>query len=136
MSVLDTLVFDRTQADVRAKNAKGTYNYTDLNRVGEAVAYLTPVFREFGFIADTAPRVDWAENDIPLMGDMVRYISDLLALNRVQYAENLLPLPRSPEKLTYVDANNMERFLLEVSRAFERMAQAWYFSGDIYAGEV
>ena len=38
--IIDSLVYDRTQADVTARNAKGTYNYTDLNRVNSAVEYL------------------------------------------------------------------------------------------------
>ena len=65
MSVIDTLVYDRTQADVdrvfTLKNKiltggltaltaeerteymagmKGAYNYTDMNRVGQAVSYI------------------------------------------------------------------------------------------------
>lgn len=131
----DSLIYDRTAADVAARNEKGTYNYTDLNRVGEAVAFLTPIFRAFGFIADTAPKTDWAVNDIPRMGEMERYIADILSLNVVQYAERLIPLPESPVGLTYAAANNMERFLAEVYEALQRMEAAWFFSGDLYAGE-
>lgn len=132
----DSLIFDRTAADVAAKNAKGTYNYTDLNRVGEAVAYLTPIFREFGFLADTAPKTDWAENDIPRRGEMERYIADIRRLNVIRYASELLPLPESPVGLTYGEANNIERFLREVHAAFDRIRQGWYYSNDIFSGEV
>ena len=34
------LVTDRTQADVTARNQKGTYNASDLNRVGAAMIYV------------------------------------------------------------------------------------------------
>ena len=69
MSVIDTLIYDRTQADVdrvfTLKNKilsgglsvlseeelaeymagmKGAYNYNDLNRVGQAVSYLATRF--------------------------------------------------------------------------------------------
>ena len=40
MSIIDTLVTDRTQADADARNDKGTYNAADLNRVTEAMEYL------------------------------------------------------------------------------------------------
>lgn len=132
----ESLIFDRTAADVSRRTPKGVYNFTDLNRVGEAVAYLTPIFRERGFIADTAPRTDWTLNEIPRMGDMVRYISDILSLNRIQYADELLVLPESPDKMTWQGANHIEKFLYEAAGALDRMAQAWYYSGDLYAGEV
>lgn len=134
--LLLSLVWDRTKADVEQRTAKGVYNFTDLNRVGEAVAYLTPIFREFGFLADTDPRTDWAENEIPRRGDMDRYISDINGLNRLRYAERVLPLPSSPDYLDYTGANNLERFLYEAYMAFDRMRRAMYYSGDLYSGEV
>ena len=130
------LIWDRTKSDVEQRTKKGVYNYTDLNRVGTAVAYLTPLFREFGFIADTSPRTDWKENEIPRRSDMERYISDIVGLNRIRYAERLLPLPSSPNYLDYIGANNLERFLAEAYLAFERMRQEMFYSGDVFSGEV
>ena len=43
------LVTDRTQADVNAKNDKGTYNYTDLNRVLRACAWLAGRLEQSGY---------------------------------------------------------------------------------------
>ena len=40
MSVLDTLITDRTNGDVQDRNDKGTYNATDINRVNEAAEYV------------------------------------------------------------------------------------------------
>ena len=44
-----TLVTDRTQADVAAGNAKGTYNAADLNRVSAAVKYIAERFASYGY---------------------------------------------------------------------------------------
>lgn len=42
------LVTNRTQADVKAKNDKGTYNYTDLNRVLRACAWVAERIEYYG----------------------------------------------------------------------------------------
>lgn len=73
MSIIDTLVTDRTQSDITQWRAlhdrgwanmtadekaewsagmKGAYNATDLNRVNEALIYLRDLFGGFGFSAD------------------------------------------------------------------------------------
>lgn len=74
---LDNLVFDRTELDVAELQAvtaklvagtataaeraaflagmKGAYNYTDLNRVGAAVEYLTELLHSLGYNVPTSP---------------------------------------------------------------------------------
>lgn len=73
MSIIDTLITDRTQSDITRWRAlhdkgwagmtadekaewsagmKGAYNATDLNRVNEALIYLRDLFGGFGFSAD------------------------------------------------------------------------------------
>ena len=55
MSVIDTLVTDRTQSDVKARNAKGTYKASDLNRVGAAMNYVAARLREQGYDPHITP---------------------------------------------------------------------------------
>lgn len=43
------LVTDRTQADVNARNDKGTYNCADLNRVLRACAWLAERLERYGY---------------------------------------------------------------------------------------
>ena len=38
--------------------------------------------------------------------------------------------------LSWEEANAIESILLAVDEAVTRMSQAWYYSGDLYAGEV
>lgn len=45
----DILVTDRTQADVNARNAKGTYGEADLNRVLRACSWLTGKLEGYGY---------------------------------------------------------------------------------------
>ena len=70
MSIIDTLVTDRTSADAAAKNEKGTYNAADLNRVTEAVAYLRPIFKEYGYTVSDSELRTWAENELPKASEM------------------------------------------------------------------
>lgn len=45
----DVLVTDRTQTDVNARNAKGTYNAEDLNRVLRACSWLAGKLEGYGY---------------------------------------------------------------------------------------
>lgn len=45
----DVLVTDRTQTDVNARNAKGTYNAEDLNRVLRACSWLAGNLEGYGY---------------------------------------------------------------------------------------
>ena len=139
MSIIDTLVTDRSAADVAAKNEKGTYNAADLNRVSEAVAYLRPIFTEFGYAVDDSESElrTWAENELPRASEMAAYLASVKDLDEhFAYARNMVRLPVSMARLNHEGANNIEKFLAEIHAAFERMAQAWYYSGEIYSGEV
>lgn len=50
-----TLVTDRLQSDVDERNAKGTYNAVDLNRVTAAMEALDEMFRAYGYHSGYTP---------------------------------------------------------------------------------
>ena len=81
MSIIDTLITNRTQSDVTRwrtlhdkgwggmtagektewfAGVKGAYNAADLNRVGEAIEYIADLFGGFGFPMMITPKTDWA----------------------------------------------------------------------------
>ena len=191
MSVIDTLVYDRTQADVSRALAlarrgwakltdvektewlaglKGAYNADDLNRVGSATTYLSALLvqlpkdmlaylaslgvapdaffavpynpEDYGFSGKT----DWAEADIPTAQELADYLAKV-ALLRASFEYDTDPLPESMEKLTFSGANAIEKALALLQEAADawqadkkhwadKVPQAWYFSGDLYAGEI
>ena len=192
MSVIDNLITDRTSADVtRLKNLlskgwqnmtaeeqtefltaamKGAYNYTDLNRVESAVAYIAAALIQapvdlqayaasLGVAWDTAydvpydpddysltTKTNWADADIPLDADMTRYLANIVTL-RGAITAIYDELPDNMNNLDYVTANTIERVLIQIdavlSAEIERIetmiedaAAAWYYSGEIYSGEV
>ena len=137
MSVLDTLITDRTAEDVRQKNARGTYNADDLNRVSAAVAELREVFRTFGYLVSEEELREWAVNELPRLSEAEAFLGAVLDLDgRFVYSSEMIALPVTMRMLTYTGANNIEKFLAAMPEVFERMTSAWYYADEIYTGEV
>ena len=137
MSIMDTLITDRTQADADARNDKGTYNASDLNRVGAAVAYVAGRLLECGTSVDVSPKQDWSESDTPTASQLERYRSDVAALRDALAA--MLTTPQAPttmENLTWGKANDLEKILMDTDVLISNLKAAWFFSGDLFSGEV
>ena len=112
MSIIDTLITDRTAADTAALEAlfakakagtitdeewavltdpthKGAYNYTDLNRVSEALEYLKAKLEGYGYLAKGYSRVKIPHTDGKRLPDgytEVEYIES----NGTQYIDTLV----------------------------------------------
>lgn len=161
MSTIDTLITDRAQADVdrasylgglwgpegftgTAKELaewltplKGAYNAEDLNRVGSAVAYLAGRLEGYGYAVAVSPKTDWTVGDEPTLSQLTAYLADVEALRGAIAVPG--DTPRTPEDmagLTYSEANDIEKILKDLDLLLTNMAAAWYYSGEIYAGEV
>ena len=137
MSIMNTLITDRTQADVDARNDKGTYNASDLNRVGSAVAYVAGRLLECGTSVDVSPKQDWSESDTPTASQLERYRSDVAALRDALAAIPTTPqAPATMDGLTWSGANAIEKILQDTDVLISNLKAAWFFSGDLYSGEV
>lgn len=96
--------------------------------------------------AGIVTKTDWTVTDIPPETQMARYLANVVKLRNVlEYATD--DLPESMDKLDYAGANAIERALWGLQIALDelrerteeiidRVAAAWYFSGDLFAGEV
>lgn len=152
------LITDRTQRDVdrveelaekgwaamteqeRAEwlgEMKGAYNASDMNRVGDAIAYVAGRFNGFGYNILVSPKTDWTAEDIPTASQMADYLSYVKALrNAVPVSDDTPAAPADMDGLTYQEANDIEQILLDVDALISNIAAAWYYSGDLFAGEV
>lgn len=116
---------------------KGAYNASDLNRVGSAVAYVAGRLNGYGYAVTVNPKLDWTVSDIPTAGQMAAYLADVAALRgAIAVMASTPPTPDSASGLTWREANNIEKILTDVDELLTRMAAAWFYSGDLYAGEV
>lgn len=160
LPVLDNLVFDRTAADVARRNEiaaklrsgvataeeraeylagmKGAYNYTDLNRVGAAVEYLTGLLYSLGYNVPENPGTDWKESDIQTPEQMKKYLGAIEALRNILIYEAPDP-PADMIGLTFQEANDIEEILsiLEIvidklMRVFVRSGVWWANSGGVF----
>lgn len=104
---------------------KGSYNYSDLNRVERAVAEIAE-----GFGLSLTVKTDWAMWDIPNEADMERFLNNIRAIRgRILRGADA---PNSMKKLTYTVANNIESILA----AADSVVSNAYRCGEIYCGEV
>lgn len=137
MSIIGTLITDRTQADVDARNGKGTYNASDLNRVAAAMNYVAGRLESAGYGPHISQKTDWKDDDWVYPAAQAVYLGYLAEL-RSQFAmmQTTPPVPNDMEKLTYQEANDIEKILEGIDRLMTNASQAWFYSGDIYASEV
>lgn len=152
------LITDRTQADVDRVSSlaqkgyaamtddektewnaglKGAYNATDLNRVGSAVNYVAGRLNTQGYSVTVAPKIDWTVTDIPEPAQLTAYLADVATIRAALAVYADTPeAPADMEKLTYAEANDIERILLDVDALITNMMAAWYYTGELYSGEV
>ena len=129
MSVIDTLITDR---DINT-----FYNASDLNRVGEAIQYIADKIYALGYEIHVSPKTNWVEADIPLSDQMTHYLEDLRTIRAVlTQPQRTPPVPSDMERLLYTEANDIETILSITDSLIEWMVSIFYFTGDLFAGEV
>lgn len=158
MSIIDTLVTDRTEADAsryselrdkgwaamttaeRAEwvaGMKGAYNASDLNRVASSMSYLSQRFASAGYSVPVSSPTDWANGDIPRKDDLGTYLDDLRRIRAALAVMDTTPsAPESMDYLTWAKANDIEKILVDVGDALGRLLLSPFYSGEIYSGEV
>ena len=175
-TVIDQLIFDRTAEDVeRVKTLKaqimqnglsslssaeraefmagmrGAYNYTDMNRVGNAVAYIASrmtalpgqlqAYRQAHGVAEdsvydlpydpsavsVSPKTDWSVSDIPTQTQIRTYLANISNLRSILTLPSGTPSPPANlNGMTYTIANNLERILYVIYQRFTEIEAEWY----------
>lgn len=136
------LITDRTQADVdvwRAggTNTKGEYKFTDLNRVGAALHTLSAELDVCGISAPVTVRTDWNRSSIYTLAELDAYLDDVRTIRSALNMSAETPAaPTTARFLTWSQANDIERILLDVEDTIIRMRLGWFRSGEICSGEA
>jgi hypothetical protein len=108
LSIIDDLIFDRTDEDLVRGNPKGKYDYIDYNRVGEATNY---VATEIGGLNITA-KTDWVRGNIPRDSQMTKYRTDVQKIVTRLAMDNELPI-NNHDIATIQGANQLEKALYD-----------------------
>lgn len=155
---MDNLIFDRKNQDVtklktlRTKvrnrtasteeyeewltSLKGAYNNTDLNRVGEAINFLSELLNNYGYTNDAKARTDWAIEEKPNPEQMQDYLNNLNKLKEAYYIySETVDLPNDMVGLTFDEANNIEKMLYDINEIIENMEKNFVFSGVANCGQ-
>ena len=159
-TVIDSLITDRTLSDVEAVRAlttaikagtateeqvslyvnalqKGAYTYRDLNRVEEAVQYVAERLKEVGYDPSIEPVKTWTVEDTPNKKEFDRYFRNDAHIRATLAV--WASTPEAPDSIAGFDvnkANALEQILVDVNQVLNKMQAAWFYFGDLYAGEV
>ena len=157
---LENMITDRTERDVARVEAlaekawqdmtaeertewmspmKGSYNYTDLNRVEEAVQYVAMRLKEYGYLSEEPVTRSWTVDDKPTEEDFVRHVRNMVMIRDASRAfrENTPDIPFfNVDHFGVADANAFEQILVDVDKFLDNMRDAWLFLNEPYSGEV
>ncbi len=150
-TIIDTLVTDRTQADVErvrelavkgfaamtaAEQAewlagmKGAYNAADLNRVGTALNYLAGRLGAIcGRSITWTAKTDWAVTDIATASQAEEYRRQMQNIrDALAYPAGTPDVPQLA-RLTYIGANDIERILALCEDLIVNVAKSFRHTG-------
>lgn len=131
MSILDTLITGRVPG--------ATYDWTDMNRVAEAMEYVAERLRSCGWNITVNPR-RFTREDFPSEAVFEHYIKQIRKLHNTLTLFLTTPavpgVSRGRPYMTVQEANDIEKILLDIEDMVRRTEAAYYYSGDVFAGEV
>jgi hypothetical protein len=121
--------------------AKGAYNAADFNRIEEAFEYLqNKMNSEYGFALNLVIKTNWTMADLAQVGAytaMENYRQNVVKIRGAIEMQTGTPqTPASMNKLTAKQANDIEKILQAVEVLLNNISAAWFYSGEIYSGEV
>ena len=158
--MINTLITDRTQQDVAEVKAlaeaiksgtateeqvrqylhvpqKGAYTYEDMNRVELAVMYVAERLFAFGYLSDLPTTREWSMEDKPTDSDFAVYFLNVAKIREAIPVRDTTPqTPTSILGFDIYKANALEQILVDVDQMLNEIQTTWFYSGDLYAGEV
>lgn len=130
LSEVETLIYEA--------GLRGTYNYTDMNRVGAAIRYVADRLIGERYAVNVSPKINWTTNDVPHRSQWKHYLDD------VKHLRGILTLSEQTPGITdemyngigYEQANDIEKILVRLDIYITNMIKGYWYSGELYAGEV
>ena len=114
---------------------KGSYNASDLNRVGQAILYVASMYNQYGYSLVVNPKTDWSDTDYPTLSQMETYLNDIQTIRNV--VTTFPTTPNAPETMYCIDwkvANNIEQILLDMDRILSIIITTFIPCGEALCG--
>lgn len=129
MSILDTLVTNRTRKDF--------CDVEDLNRVAKAMDYVARRLQGCGCIVKISPKGDWTMTDMVFKHAGKHLLEDLNTIwNELALFHTTPIVPKGKKPFDAQEANDIEKILLDIERVIQKIEASWFYSAELYAGEV
>ena len=125
---------DIFSALVTDRGSGATYGIDDTNRVGSATALLAQILTAEGYVTTVNVKTDWAITDIYYVDQLETYLGNVKKCKIQLVGAYDVPLPEDVYYWDYEDANNIERCLIWLKQALDRMRQAYIYCGTINCG--
>ena len=120
--ILDCLIFDRVQADIDAMTDKAYIDYQDLNRVEDAIKWVSHVLNCYGYRNTIIEGAIWQPEDRRTEREMERIRKNLIAIRSAFYTPP--STPQTPERITYTSiyqANFIEKIIYDIGILVENL---------------
>lgn len=139
---MEQLVYDRTQLDVDFDTEKGSYNFSDLNRIENWCQYLSKILNSYNYNNIINVKTDWVMVDAmttensPTEAQMERIRQNLIILRNAFFT--LSTTPATPENLdfmTFQKANDIEKILFDIDKVIEHMENFFIYCGVPNCGQ-
>jgi len=123
------------QLPITPNASKGMYTHNDMNRVESAVSEIATQLQLAGFLnKNVEVKTDWSYTDVLTKDDMSRYLGNIKLL--ADSVSIQATVPTVDETLDYVKANTIETILMEVLDVVESITRNWWYTNEIFSGEV
>lgn len=113
--IFDELIFDRTIEDVQNETSKGFINYSDLNRMNQALQW----FKDNANVNLQDIKVDWVEGQKPSKSWLFQFLQNVRIVRQsIGVYADTPALPESILGLTWIGANAIEQNLYDAYRRY------------------
>ena len=130
MSIINQLIYDRTEEDLYNDTDKAYIGYSDLNRIETAVKFISDLLNDMGYTNITNNKLDWNMRDIRTESQANRIKSNY---TQIKNAFNMFDLPDF-EWSSIAEANDIEKILWDIYYTLRSIAHYFIKSGVADAG--
>ena len=123
-----------TPTELKTLN-KGTFNYTDLNRIENKQEELKNLFNDMGYWNTPITNKEWGENDIFNVNEFQRIIDNTNVLRQAFFVYKETP-NTPPVSYHYKDINALEKILNDLDVMINDVKSRYKRCGTFRCGEL